>query len=101
MGTVFAHRSPSLFLSPGPSGSQAPSFKERALHHVAGPFPSRVYDGRSITVNAPSHHDGGSLTSEAAATKSPRYKYPLIQANQALADLRAGRFEGAAVLTAE
>jgi len=24
--------------------------------------------------------------------------YPLIQANQALADLRAGRFEGAAVL---
>jgi hypothetical protein len=73
MGTVFAHRSPSLFLSPGPSGSQAPSFKERALHHVAGPFPSRVYDGRSITVNAPSHHDGGSLTSEAAATKSPRY----------------------------
>jgi propanol-preferring alcohol dehydrogenase len=26
--------------------------------------------------------------------------YPLEQANQALADLRAGRFEGAAVLTA-
>jgi propanol-preferring alcohol dehydrogenase len=25
--------------------------------------------------------------------------YPLQQANQALADLRAGRFEGAAVLT--
>jgi propanol-preferring alcohol dehydrogenase len=25
--------------------------------------------------------------------------YPLAQANQALADLRAGRFEGAAVLT--
>jgi propanol-preferring alcohol dehydrogenase len=26
-------------------------------------------------------------------------QYPLAQANQALADLRAGRFEGAAVLT--
>jgi alcohol dehydrogenase, propanol-preferring len=25
-------------------------------------------------------------------------RYPLAQANQALADLRAGRFEGAAVL---
>jgi propanol-preferring alcohol dehydrogenase len=29
-------------------------------------------------------------------TKTTRY--PLVQANQALADLRAGRFEGAAVL---
>jgi propanol-preferring alcohol dehydrogenase len=28
-------------------------------------------------------------------------QYPLIQANQALADLRAGRFEGAAVLTTQ
>jgi propanol-preferring alcohol dehydrogenase len=29
-------------------------------------------------------------------TKTTRY--PLVEANQALADLRAGRFEGAAVL---
>jgi hypothetical protein len=73
MGTVFQHRSPSPFLSPGPSGNQAPSFKGRALHHVAEPFPSRVYDGRPITARARSHHDGGSLTPEAAATKLPRY----------------------------
>ena len=32
------------------------------------------------------------------ATKTTQY--PLIQANQALADLRSGRFEGAAVLVA-
>ena len=75
MGTVFQHRSPSLFSNPRPGRESGPLLQGRALHHARSPIPSHVDDGRSITVNAPSHHDVGSLNPGAAATKSRRYTY--------------------------
>jgi len=99
MGTVFPHRSPSLFLSPGLSGNQAPSLKGLALHHARSPIPSRVDDGWSITVRARSHHDGGSLTPEDAAINSARYNQPRGHAEGAwLASCSCRRWESAVVL---
>jgi hypothetical protein len=48
MGTVFQHRSPSLFLTPGLAGNQAPSF--RAAHYIT---PARRSQATS-TMAAPS-----------------------------------------------
>src|ERR1017187_3696969 len=48
MGTVFPHRSPSLFLTPGLAGNQAPSF--RAAHYIT---PARRSQATS-TMAAPS-----------------------------------------------
>jgi hypothetical protein len=73
MGTVFHHRSPSLFLNPGQSGYHAPSLKGRALHHADWPNPSRVDDGRPISACARPHHGAGSPEPRVSAVSSPRH----------------------------
>lgn len=71
------------------------------------PIPSLDYDRevfgervlRSVTANT--RQDGLDLLRDAAAIpiKPHTVRYPLRQANQALQDLKAGSFQGAAVLT--
>ena len=65
---------PITFSDPRSGRESGPLLQGRALHHARSPIPSHVDDGRSITVNAPSHHYVGSLNPGAAATKSPRYR---------------------------